>query len=97
MEDADDVYVVTADFEWADLGSWDALKRVRESDDSGNVRLGETLAVDADDCVLAAGDGMHVAAVDVDDLVVAAYDGRVVVVRKRRAERVREVVKRLDQ
>jgi mannose-1-phosphate guanylyltransferase len=35
---------------------------------------------------------MHVAAVDVDDLVVAAYDGRVVVVPKRRAERVRDVV-----
>jgi mannose-1-phosphate guanylyltransferase len=92
MEEAEDVFVVPAEFEWDDLGSWDALERVREPDEDGNVRLGETLALDAADSVLAAGEGMHVAAVDVDDLVVAAYDGRVVVVPKRRAERVRDVV-----
>jgi mannose-1-phosphate guanylyltransferase len=96
MEDAENAYVVPAAFEWDDLGSWDALERVVETDEAGNARLGETLALDAADCVLAAGDDQHVSAVGVSDLVVAAYDGRVLVVPKREAQRVREVVSELD-
>lgn len=92
MEDAEEVYVVPADFEWDDLGSWDAFERVLAADSDGNVSLGETLALDAEGCVLAAGEGQHVAAVGVSDLVVAAHDGRVLVVPKRETQRVREVV-----
>lgn len=90
-------YVVPADVAWDDLGSWDALERVREGDDAGNVRLGETLALDAADCVLAAGEGQHVSAVGVRDLVVAAYEGRVLVVPKSSAQRIREVVAALEE
>ncbi|WP_255151047.1 mannose-1-phosphate guanylyltransferase [Halorarius halobius] len=96
MEEAENAYVVPAAFDWDDLGSWDALERMLDPDASGTVSLGETLAVDTEDCVLAAGDGQHVAAVGVNDLVVATYDGRTLVAPKREAQRVREVVAALD-
>jgi mannose-1-phosphate guanylyltransferase len=96
LEDAEDVAVVPAGFEWDDLGSWDAVGRVGERDGEGNTGLGETLAVDASDCVLAAGDGEHVSAVGVEGLVVAAYDGRTLVVPREDAQRVREVVDLLE-
>ncbi|WP_255194976.1 mannose-1-phosphate guanylyltransferase [Halorarius litoreus] len=96
LEGAEDVYVVPAGFDWDDLGSWDALERVLGRDGDGNARLGETLALDAENCVLAAGEGQHVSAVGVSDLVVAAYDGRVLVVPKRDAQRVRSVVDALE-
>jgi mannose-1-phosphate guanylyltransferase len=95
MEGAENAFVVPATFAWDDLGSWDALERVLECDEAGNARLGETLALDAADCVLAAGDDQHVSVVGVSELVVAAYDGRVLVVPKHEAQRVREVVSEL--
>ncbi|MFB6118830.1 mannose-1-phosphate guanylyltransferase [Halosegnis sp.] len=96
LENTDDAYVLPADFAWDDLGSWDAFERVLAGDEAGNVALGDTLALDCDDCVLAAGEDDHVAAVGVSNLVVATYDGRTVVVPKRSAQRVREVVDALD-
>jgi mannose-1-phosphate guanylyltransferase len=96
MESTDDAYVLPADFAWDDLGAWDAFERVREADDGGTVTLGETLAVDCEGCVLAAGETDHVAAVGVSDLVVATYDGRTVVAPKAEAQRVREVVDALE-
>lgn len=70
LEDAEDTYVVPAGFEWDDLGSWDAFDRVVDdappdatpdattdatTDANGNVLLGDALAVDAEDCVIATG------------------------------------------
>jgi mannose-1-phosphate guanylyltransferase len=97
LERADDVAVVPADFPWDDLGSWDAVGRVLEADGDGNARLGETLAVDTTDCVLAAGEDSHVSAVGVEGLAVASYDGRTLVVPREDAERVREVVDALRE
>lgn len=95
LEDATDVYVVPATFEWDDLGSWDAVGRVLPSDDDGNAVLGDGLAVDATDCVLAS-DG-HVAVVGVDGLVVASYGDRTLVVPREESQRVRQVVGTLPE
>lgn len=92
MERTDDAYVVPADFEWDDLGSWDALERLVAGE---NVVLGDALTVDASGNVVA-GD-KHVSLVGVDDLIVAAYDDRVLVVPKSDAQRVREVVEKIGR
>jgi len=95
LEDPADVYVVPAAFEWDDLGSWDAVGRVLPSDADGNAVLGEGLAIDATDCVLAS-DG-HVSVVGVDGLVVASYGDRTLVVPREGSQRVREVVDALSE
>jgi len=99
MERAPDAAVVPADVEWDDLGSWDALARVLGSDDDGNTTLGDgdTLAIDAEDCVVAAGEDHDVSVLGVEGVTVAAYDGRVLVCPTREAQRVREVVARLRE
>ena len=94
MERTENAAVVPAAFEWDDLGSWDALERVLDADEDGNVALGEALTVDAADNVVAS-DDKHVSLVGVSDLAVVAWDDRVLVVPKNEAQRVREVVSRL--
>ncbi len=92
MERADDVFVVPAEFDWDDLGSWDAFERF----DSGeNVLLSDALTIDATGNIVA-GD-KHVSLVGVENLVVAAYDDRVLVIPKSEAQRVREVVAELRE
>jgi len=90
LERASDLYVVPGAFEWDDLGSWDAVGRALESGPAGNASLGETLALDSNDCLLAT-DG-RLSAVGVENLVVASYDGHTLVVPREQSQRVREVV-----
>ncbi|WP_158058391.1 mannose-1-phosphate guanylyltransferase [Halorussus halophilus] len=97
MERTDDAYVVPAEFDWDDLGSWDALERVVETDDDGNVLLGEGISIDGEGNVVAGDGETHVSVVGVEDVVVAAYDDRVLVVPKDDAQRVREVVAALRE
>ncbi len=94
MERAEDAAVVAADFDWDDLGSWDALARVLDADGEDNVSLGESLTVDATGNVIASDDRL-VSLVGVDDLCVVSWDDRVLVVPKDRAQRVRDVVSEL--
>ncbi|RXK50537.1 mannose-1-phosphate guanylyltransferase [Halorientalis pallida] len=95
LERTDKAYVVPASFEWDDLGSWDAVERLFEADDAGNVVLGNALLDDATDTVVAT-DG-HVSAVGVADLVIASYGDRTLVIPKDRAQEVREVVAQLRE
>lgn len=97
LEETDEIAMVPADVAWDDLGSWDALQRVRETDDDGNSTIGDVLTIDAEDCVIAADESSHISAVGVSDLTIAAYDGRVLVVPNHETQRVREVVKRLRE
>ncbi|WP_266079229.1 mannose-1-phosphate guanylyltransferase [Haladaptatus caseinilyticus] len=90
MERTDDTYIVPADFEWDDLGSWDALERLVPGE---NTVLGDALSIDATGNVVAS--DKHVSLVGVDDLIVVSFDDRVLVVPKEEAQRVREVVSRL--
>lgn len=97
MERAADAAVVPADFEWDDLGSWDALERIVDADEDGNVALGDDpVFVDAADNVVAT-DGATVSLVGVSDLAVVAWGDRVLVVPKEEAQKVREVVSRLKR
>jgi mannose-1-phosphate guanylyltransferase len=97
LEETDDLAMVTADVTWDDLGSWDALQRVYETDDDGNIAIGDVLAIDTEDSVIATDENSHVSAVGVSNLTIAAYDGRVLVVPNSDTQRVREVVDRLRE
>jgi mannose-1-phosphate guanylyltransferase len=92
LEDADEMYVVPASFEWDDLGTWDALARVMDSDENGNVRIGDTLALDTEDCVLAT-DG-ELSTIGLENVVVASVGDRTLVMDRAESERVRDVFER---
>lgn len=81
MERASDVFVTPLSVAWDDLGTWDAIGRVLETDsDDADDRTvgGDVLPIDASNNVVAAPDA-HVSLLDVDDLIVAAFDDRILV------------------
>ena len=90
MEKAANVAVVAAQFEWDDLGSWDALSRSLPNDERGNVSHGNARIVDSDRCVVYNdAQDMRVSVLGLEDVVVAVTDGEVLVCRKDRAQDVR--------
>lgn len=87
--------MVTGKFPWDDIGSWDALRRVRPRDRHGNVVVGDvTLGPDVRDCVIwTEGDPLTI--LGVRDLIVVRAHGRMLVTPTGRAEQLKALVERL--
>ena len=87
MERAENVAVVKAEFEWDDLGSWDALGRILPSDEAGNVAHGAARTVESEGCVVYNGlDGTAVSVLGMKDAVVVVTDGQVLVCPRSRVQ-----------
>ncbi len=52
MERISNVVVLPASFTWDDVGSWDALSRLGNTDASGNIISGNSLVIDAKDSIV---------------------------------------------
>ncbi len=53
MEKAGNVYVLTADFGWSDLGNWGTLYENREMDEDGNVISGDNILIyETKNCII---------------------------------------------
>ena len=94
MEKTERAVVVSAAFDWSDIGSWSALWTMSEKDASGNVVIGDAVMEDASGCYVR-GDGPLVAALGVDDLVIAASPDVVLVTTRGRDQDVGKLVERL--
>lgn len=95
MEKCESVYVVPAAFDWNDLGSWDALESViQKQSDNVVARAGGTTLIDAKDNIIYAPE-KHVALVGVNDLIVVSNNTAVIVLPKKDAQRIKEVVEKL--
>ena len=95
MEGAERVVVVPVDPGWSDVGGWAALHAIGDKDAAGNVRIGEVIALDANDNYLRAGDGKRIAVVGVSDLVVVAHGDDILVIPRERAQEVKAIVEAL--
>lgn len=87
--------VVRGTFPWDDIGSWDALLRIRRPDAQGNVIVGRvTLGEDVRNCVIWAEDE-HIAVTGLEDTVVVRANGHTLVMPTGRANQLKDLVQRL--
>jgi len=94
FERSEKVACIPGRFPWDDVGTWAALSRVRDADDSRNVLVGETFQRDASGCVVWAADGAVV--VDgVSDLVVVQANGVTLVTTKDRCMALKDLLEKL--
>lgn len=91
LERSSAVAVVTGAFAWDDVGTWDALTRVRPKDALGNVLVGPTVAHDSADCMVWAEDDVVVLH-GVKDLIVVQANGRVLVMPRERASDLKQLL-----
>jgi mannose-1-phosphate guanylyltransferase / mannose-6-phosphate isomerase len=94
MEKTDRAAVITGDFRWSDIGSWDALFEITPRDVEGNVVQGEVVTIDARNCIVHS-DGRLTTMIGVEDLVVVSTSDAVMVVPRARAQEVRELTAKL--
>jgi mannose-1-phosphate guanylyltransferase len=96
MERATSIGVVSAQFDWDDVGSWDSMARFLPSDARGNAVHGPAVVVQSADClVYNSSQRLTVALAGVYDLLVVATDDAILVCSKDQAQAVRNVVQEL--
>ena len=94
LERSEDVVVLPADFGWDDVGTWAALRRVRELDDTGNGGFGPVHFVDCSSNVVHCEQGT-VVAYGVSQLLLVCLDGLTFVTTLDRATELNSLLERL--
>lgn len=95
MEKTRRAAVIPVDCAWSDIGSWSALWLTGDKDADGNLREGDTMAVDTRDSLLRSHDRHLLATVGVDDLIVVTTPDATLVAHRDAAQDVKKIVEQL--
>lgn len=88
--------IATPDFGWSDVGSWNAVYELQKLDGAGNASRGESLFTDASGNYVDA-PGKLVSLLGVKDLVVVDTPDALLVMDRKRAQDVGQIVKLLEK
>lgn len=94
LERSKAVVVLPGRFPWDDIGTWEALARIRQLDPSGNTLVGPGSAVQSERCIIWS-DGTPIVASGVRGLVIVAANGRVLVIDRTRVGDLKQTLDRL--
>lgn len=93
MEKAPNVYVLAADFDWSDLGTWGSLYDLRKKDENKNALSGQgVLLYDTHNCIISMPDDKLVVLQGLDDYIVVERDNVLLVCRKTDEQQIRTFV-----
>ena len=96
MEHAREVAVIPAQFEWNDIGSWKTLMDLLQTDEKGNVLIGEHLALDTQNTLVYSPNKL-VATVGLENMVIVETGDALLICPQDRAQDVRDVVNALRE
>ena len=94
MEKTDKAAVVPSTFPWSDLGSWDAVWKIGEKDEAGNVVIGNATVINSKNSLVLSR-SVHLAVQGLQDVAVIASEDAVYVGRLEDSQEVGKLVKRL--
>ena len=96
MEKSDIVKVISADMGWSDVGSWDNLGVLHDTDANGNFVAGNHLAIDTKDCITYSKKRL-ITMIGVDNLIIVETEDAILVCDKNRAQDVKLIVDKLKE
>jgi mannose-1-phosphate guanylyltransferase/mannose-6-phosphate isomerase len=91
-----DIKMIALDAGWNDLGSWDAVWQVGESDGDGNVTSGDTILADTKNTFVHSSSRL-VSTVGVDNLVIIETADAILIADKSQCQHVKKIVNQLVQ
>lgn len=96
MERTDRAAVLPVDFEWSDIGSWNALWEQSRKDDAGNVSIGDVVLDSTSGSYVHNASGPLTVAVGIKDTVVITTEDAVLVAARDRLDSIKALVDRLS-
>ena len=95
MEKTAKAAVLPVDYEWSDIGSWDAVAASLAADANGNAIVGDGV-IEASRNVMVHSDGMLTTVLGCDDIVVVTTKDAVLVAKRGKTEMVKTLVDQLN-
>ncbi len=96
MEKVAEIAVIPARFQWSDLGSWQSLLDVSETDSDGNVIIGDVVAFDCKNSYLRS-EGRLLSVIGMRDMAVVATQDATFVAPVSKSQNVKQIVARLEK
>jgi mannose-1-phosphate guanylyltransferase len=97
MERHPKVAVIEAPFHWDDVGSWQAISRLIATDARGNAVEGPYLGIDSTNMIIRSESNHLVVTIGMEETIVVHTKDATLVAPKSEEERVRDVVKQLQE
>lgn len=95
MEHTDLAAVLPAEFDWSDVGNWDAVWEMNDHDRHGNATSGMVELIETKNSFVRSEDTMMTAVVGCNDIVVVATGDAVLVVSRKETAQIKTLVDRL--
>jgi mannose-1-phosphate guanylyltransferase len=93
MEKADNVYVLSSEFGWSDLGTWGSLYETRQKDNNANTIVGKNvMTYDTRNCIINMPKEKLVVIQGLDDFIVAEDDNILLICKKSEEQQIRQFV-----
>ena len=93
MEKADNVYMLSSEFGWSDLGTWGSLYDNRQKDSNGNAIIGKNvLMYNSKNCIVNMPKDKLVVLQGLDDYIVVEADNVLLICRKTDEQQIRNFV-----
>ncbi len=93
MEKADNVYVMSVDFGWSDLGTWGSLYEIRSKDEKNNAIVGNNvMTYDTEDCIINVPKNKLVVLQGLKDYIVVEDDNALLICKKEDEQMIRQFV-----
>ena len=91
-----DVLVIPGDCGWNDVGSWDMMGILHDTDKAGNVLLGDVVAIDTKDSIIYS-TSRTITAVGIENIVIVETPDAVMICPKDKAQEVKKIVDALNE
>jgi mannose-1-phosphate guanylyltransferase len=94
LERSDEVLVVVGDFDWNDVGTWEAFGAIFPPDSSGNIVQADHIGIRTQNSIIYSSDRL-IATIGIDGLIIADTKDALLICPKEQSQAVRELVDRL--
>ena len=88
--------MLDGDFGWSDVGSWDTLDTLYDTDENNNVVYGEQIHIGSSNCI-AYGKDKLIATIGLENVVIVETEDAILVCDKGRTQDVKRIVEILQE
>jgi len=96
MEKANNIYILSGNFGWDDVGSWLAVGRIKSVNEENNVISGNVITVNTQDCIIE-GSKKLIATVGLRDIIIVDTPDATLISTKENAGEIKQILAKLRE
>jgi mannose-1-phosphate guanylyltransferase / mannose-6-phosphate isomerase len=96
IEKSKKTVVIPLDVTWSDIGSWDSVYELLEKDENQNVKIGNILDIDTQNCLIMGGKHL-ISTIGLKDLLVIETDDALFIGKRGESQQVKNLVEELKK